>query len=1502
MRNLLIFALSLILFSGCESFLGDALKSEGDTTNHPDEQILYASITGQVSTDAAADSENGIEGVTVTAVYAGTTKTTTTDSDGWWWLADIPYRPMDTDDWSTDNKTEYRSAKLWFTHNLYKSKGGTVSLYGHSNDQLTLKAWDLKWTSNVIHRDPTWTNATYPKLVSADYDREDTHATTAYYLPDKTSNITVEFNMAMHTSWVGNSPFELMDTTGSQVAYTGGWSGDKKTFTVNPSADLSCTNKLEYYRLRVIRRLRTYDSFNETYGQLHYIDSGQYIDFRVLCTDEKTLLAASTPELYPGAEATTTTSYLFDSMGVDALDSFGDVITGNAADGGGGHTDASNKDIWLKWPHVSGAVDYRLYVMNMKLVDDTWVIAQNWDTDANNENSQTEDKFTNWRNTGETPEIDEISSTVRVQISSPDLYSADYMGDSLLTNSEKVRFIATAIDADGFESPIASTTPLEISDTKGPRLITDNASAGAGSSTEGNTNSVVRSIELDFSEPMKTTSTTQAEITLTDASPSITSITETGAWLWSDNTTWKDSDLAITFDLPSASLVEAHVYGGNSISTNPSNSSSAINRRTLKVDNTSSFIVGDNISMVDSAGVRHTVLIGDIDSVNNLIHLGADLTPSTGYQFDNGTAIKLMDRSGLTAFKTALAAHTQQGTNSITVTSDPGFVVNDSIKIYNLMGHTDKQSASSSLLDCDTDVVTATITAISGTTFTISEYDSDNYSVQSSDQMTHDMPVGSVVLPAAVTACAEYAGRDMVAATQIDEEIIWDTSEASTKIRSTSEYNDEQPTVILVDNENQGHGINVGDFVTIAASTASTTLSANDTPDNNEYFNSADNYSGTAWNELGLSETVQHALDNTITVTSTADFRKGDIIHIHGSALTLSVTDDGGTGDNHTLRDGVTDNFSLTLVDDGGTGDNHTLRDNSSYSALYFSDGKLIWAGATVSIIDPAVSTTTSAAWGDNATNSNAVTQDNISLTSTVGLAEGMVLEITRAAISTTLGAALSDNISADGDNTYDNITVASTAGIAVGMTLSLDNGTSGASVDNVTVFSVPSSTIITVTGRDNNSAISTSTGISGEARGDNVTISKIHSASAVNVTGIGTVGFASGDTVTRAVVSYTDTVGSGKSGKDNITFSSAKTLALSDSAQIWVKQGWSKLALTGTDVTVYVDENVTYTDAAVMTHTNARIARDVSTDNISLVSTAGLAEGQTLIIEDGRSDPDEVRILNIHSASAVEVENIDNNTVDDGLAWNNSNDAETAFYETGAKVTRAKVTGTGTMTTDNRTNSGANTYLRFAEQSTAISDSTVFTMTRATEEAIVDNITSSTVLGLRDNVTVPHLSGTAVTLYSYPEFREVTAVGPDALTLSSALVVSHHENATVTKNASALVELVAGKVDTVVPGDVAIIDIDGLDSSVKDRLDGTVLSVRTDDKPASGGKSVIVMSLGTGRTTVLPRTDIQGGTPEILFMGDAVKVTGGTDSSGNAQQTDYARYFNVNSAGIDKF
>ena len=38
-----------------------------------------------------------------------------------------------------------------------------------------------------------------------------------------------------------------------------------------------------------------------------------------------------------------------------------------------------------------------------------------------------------------------------------------------------------------------------------------------------------------------------------------------------------------------------------------------------------------------------------------------------------------------------------------------------------------------------------------------------------------------------------------------------------------------------------------------------------------------------------------------LTVTSTLN-KEGDIIIVHGESFSLTVTDDGGTGDNHTLR------------------------------------------------------------------------------------------------------------------------------------------------------------------------------------------------------------------------------------------------------------------------------------------------------------------------------------------------------------------------------------------------------------------------------------------------------------------------------------------------------------------------------------------------------------------------------------------------------------------------
>jgi hypothetical protein len=98
--------------------------------------------------------------------------------------------------------------------------------------------------------------------------------------------------------------------------------------------------------------------------------------------------------------------------------------------------------------------------------------------------------------------------------------------------------------------------------------------------------------------------------------------------------------------------------------------------------------------------------------------------------------------------------------------------------------------------------------------------------------------------------------------------------------------------------------------------------------------------------------------------------------------------------------------------------------------------------------------------------------------------------------------------------------------------------------------------------------------------------------------------------------------------------------------------------------------------------------------------------------------------------------------------------------------------------------------------------------------------------------------------------------------------------------------------VDTVLVGDVVIIDKDGSATTVLDRIDTTVLSIDTE-------LSRLILSPVTSTTSIIT---IDGDNASFSFMGDAVKVTGAQDSNGNAQQTDYARYGNLGSAtdGVD--
>ena len=1120
-------AISFLLM-GCEAFLGDSLKSNSNTsTTAPDEEIMYATISGVLTDNTTS---NPVIGATVTAYYSNGVQTTTTDSDGWWYLMDIPYRTFDVDK-NDDDMTgaEYRLVRVKYTRSNYDVGTATVNLWGHVTSTITRLA--LKWSSNVIHSNTT---TAYPNLATTSYDQEDGVATQSYYLPDNSSNITVNFNMPIDTDWVGTSIFELMDPDGTLAAHSGSWSADYQTFTVNPTSNLTCTNRLRYHRLRLIRRIRTWDDSAETDSYLHFMDSDKYIDFRVLCDAVPSLLATSTPQLAPTEDSAI--SYSFDSMGVDSLDASGDVAV--AASG--------NTDFWATWSHVSGAVKYRLYIANVGVESD------DFDTDTNS--TQGEDQRTNWFDTGLTPVINEIEATVRVNVTG--LYSANYMGDSKLLDGESVRFVATAIDQDGFESPIGSTTPLTITDAKGPSLSTVTVSTPASANSEMNSATVSRSLTLNFNEEMKTT-LGDDNVTLTKSGNNISSITETGAWLYSDRTTWIDSDLVVTFALPSTTLSEA-VYASTTL---------------LKVASVSTFLVGDIIGIMDGASTPARVngTIADVNSVDNILTVSA-MAPTANYMFASGASVLLVKRAGLTAYRTTTAANAHQGSTTMTVASATNFYVGQSLQIINLDDDGDFDAA---------DNTNVTISAISSTTFTLSA------------ALARDIPTGSLVIDGS-DAFAEQAPRAALDYTGTrTEEIIFEASTASTTIRSTGEYTDNQSTLILVTDET---GFGVDDFVKVAASSASTTLSGSDNDS-----------------------------DTTLTVASTADFREGDKIIIHGEVISLTVTDDGGTTDNHTLR---------------------------------------------------------VAGWG----------------------------------------------------------------------------------------------------------------------------------------------------------------------ATDNFTFSSGQQIFNAD--------------------------NITLTDAAVTTTLSASASRTLATDNISLTSTVGLAEGQTLIIDDGAEAADTVEISKIHSASAVEVTNIE---VDNQQP-----------YLTGAKVTRAVVTGTCIVDAG-----GASTTIAMCDDQTeAFSDSMTATVNRAYETRTVDNVTSNTVLTLDTTPSAPHSTGASVTLRSFPETRKINAVGTYSLTLNSALVYAHHTGAAVTKAATGEVEFGGGEVDTVLVGDVVIIDKDGSATTVLDRIDTTVLSIDTE-------LSRLILSPVTSTTSIIT---IDGDNASFSFMGDAVKVTGAQDSNGNAQQTDYARYGNLGSAtdGVD--
>ena len=307
----------------------------------------------------------------------------------------------------------------------------------------------------------------------------------------------------------------------------------------------------------------------------------------------------------------------------------------------------------------------------------------------------------------------------------------------------------------------------------------------------------------------------------------------------------------------------------------------------------------------------------------------------------------------------------------------------------------------------------------------------------------------------------------------------------------------------------------------------------------------------------------------------------------------------------------------------------------------------------------------------------------------------------------------------------------------------------------------------------------------------------------------------------------------------------------------------------------------ISLSDAAVTTFLNANVSRANSTDNISLASTVGLAVGQTLLIDDGtEAAADSVVISKIHSASAVEVTGIATDT--------------TQPYLSGAVVTRAVVSDTCTLGAAKSSTTVAVCTLTTGNLD--FSDSMVATVIRPYEQLIVDNVTSSTVLVTTASATRPHKSGSSVTLLSFPEIRHITARDAYSLTLNSALVYPHHNGAAVTKVATGRADFTAGELDEVLVGDIVIIDKDGDEATVLDRIEGTIAAV-VSGNGGTGDTPYAVITPNTATTEIIT---IDANNANVKIITDAVKVTGAQDSSGNAQQTNYGRYAGLNATGTD--
>lgn len=295
-------------------------------------------------------------------------------------------------------------------------------------------------------------------------------------------------------------------------------------------------------------------------------------------------------------------------------------------------------------------------------------------------------------------------------------------------------------------------------------------------------------------------------------------------------------------------------------------------------------------------------------------------------------------------------------------------------------------------------------------------------------------------------------------------------------------------------------------------------------------------------------------------------------------------------------------------------------------------------------------------------------------------------------------------------------------------------------------------------------------------------------------------------------------------------------------------------------------ETNVMITDPAFETTVAAATAAGAT--SFTMAATDGIAIGQSIVVDSG-----------VEAAETLTVANVVGLVV--------TTNAATNAHALGARVTRAALGPTAhTIGADS-----AATTVTISAAAANYSKTAYITKTRGHVEVVLTSAPGSTT-----SITLPAAIAasnwfpatvTNVRLVSSDEWRRVTAVNGNLITLSSGISFAHRSGAAVTKPTQFSMQAAAASMADFVIGDTVVCDsLPAATDAHNDRFEGTVVDFDT------------IAGLATFTTTktalVLNDSDLK-----CRHMGDAVKIQGVLDINGQALRTTWGNKMSLQTTSV---